>query len=125
MCLITRQKESCKAEEGIVCWKIVEWDNEHCEWTGLYYKTDSYEEGEILKSDKSISVFDCKVTHGLHTYADETEARIRLRYFNKAYNGEYCLVKCKIPMFSRFVKGIGENGLCCYVSERLKVVKFV
>lgn len=114
-----------RAFQRITCWKVVEWDNEHCEWTGPYYKTDSYVEGKMLKSNKNISVFDCKVTHGLHTYVDESDARIMLRYLNKVYMREHRLVKCKIPMFSRFIKGIGENRMCCYVSEKLKVVKFV
>ena len=114
-----------RAFRRITCWKIVGWDNENRIWTGPHYGTDSYVEGKILKSDKNISVLDCKVTHGLHTYADEAEARIKLRYLNKLHIGGYCLVKCKIPMFSRFIKGIGENGMCCYVSEKLKVIKFV
>jgi hypothetical protein len=114
-----------RAFRRITCWKVVEWNNEHCEWTGPYYGTDSYVEGKTLKSDKNISVFDCKVTHGLYTYVDESDARIMLRYLSKIHMREYRLVKCEIPMFSRFIKGIEEDRKCCYVSERLKVVKFV
>ena len=114
-----------RAFRRITCWKIVGWDNENRIWTGPHYGTDSYVEGKILKSDKNISVLDCKVTHGLHTYVEEAEARITLRHLNKLHYGEYRLVKCKIPMFSRFIEGIGENRMRCYVSEKLKVIKFV
>lgn len=109
----------------ITCWKIVEWDNKHCEWTGPFYKTDSYVEGKILESDKNISVFGCNVTHGLHTYADESDARIKLRHYNRSFYGEHRLVKCRIPIFSQYIEGTGEDGTRCYVSEKLRVVKFV
>lgn len=114
-----------RAFRRITCWKVVIWDNEHCEWTSPYYKTDPYVEGKILKSDKNISVFNNKVTHGLHTYVDEAEARIKLRYLNELHICECRLVKCKIPMFSHFIKGIGEDSKSCYVSEKLRVVNFV
>ena len=114
-----------RAFRRITCWKILEWDNENCIWTGPFYKYDSYVEGKMLKSDERIGLLCGMVRHGLHTYADESVTRIKLRYWNKHHIGEYRLVKCKIPMFSRFIKGIGEDGMSCYVSEKLKVVKFV
>lgn len=114
-----------RAFRRITCWKVVIWDNEHCEWTSPHYKSDPYVEGKILKSDKNISVFNNKVTHWLHTYVDEAEARIKLRYLNELHICECRLVKCRIPMFSRYIEGTGEDGARCYVSEKLRVVKFV
>ena len=110
----------------VTCWKAVEWDNEKCMWTGPFYGGDSYVEGKKLKSDKRIYVVDGVVYHGLHTYTDESCAfKLLSRLLVNRMMGNYRLVKCEIPRFSRYIEGADENGAPCYVSEKLKVVKFV
>lgn len=39
--------------------------------------------------------------------------------------GVFRVVECKIPRFARFIEGIGPDGKRQYVSEYLKVKKFV
>lgn len=121
-------KESAKIRRTfrkIECWKVVRWDSERGIYTAPIYDSDSYIEGNKLKSDKRIKIGYKIVTHGLHTYVTETDALDGLERFSKASCGELRLVKCRIPMFSRYIEGTDENGLRCYVSEKLKVVKFV
>jgi hypothetical protein len=110
---------------GITCWKVVEWDSKRGIWTGPFFAVDSYVEGKKLKSDKRIEVMYGYVSHGLHTYADESDARNCLNYMIKYTPGWFRLVYCEIPRFSRFIVGTGENRMRCYVSEKLKVIKFV
>ena len=110
----------------IQCWKVVVWDNEHSIWTGPFYKGDSYVEGKMLKSDKRIEVENNLVDHGLHTYADEFDARNCLKIMSRYRLGRYRLVCCEIPRFCRYIEGgKPSNGERCYVSEKLRVVKFV
>lgn len=108
----------------IHCWKVVEWDSLRCRWTGPYYDVDSYVEGKMLKSDERIKVEHEMVRHGLHTYADESDARKFLEFMTMNVSGRFLLVQCEIPRFCRYIEN-GEDGEHCYVSEKLKVVKFV
>lgn len=127
MCMVVKENVKIRrAFRRITCWKVVEWDNEKCMWTGPFYGTCSYVEGKKLESDKRIEVLLGVVRHGLHTFADESCASKMLkRMVDRGFSGNFRLVECKIPMFSRYIEGAGEEGARCYVSEKLKVVKFL
>lgn len=128
MCMIVNEGAKIRRTfRNVPCWKVVKWDSVRCIWTGPFYGGDSYVKGEKLKSDKRIKVSCGVVTHGLHTYADESDARHFLKSIGKTIPGVYSLMYCEIPRFCRYIEN--EKGLDfvthCYMSDMLKVVKFV
>lgn len=127
MCMyVNRGAKIRRSLRKVPCWKVVEWDSEHCIWTGPYYASESYVEGKMLKSDKRVKARFNHVEHGLHTYADKSDALIlknRMSFINR--HSRFRVIECEIPRFSRYIEGLGEDMDRCYVSERLKVVKFV
>ena len=129
MCLIVDKGAKIRRTfRKIQCWKVVEWDSKRGIWTGPFYAVDSYVEGKKLKSDKRIEVKYGFVSHGLHTYANESDARNCLNHMIKYTPGWFRLVYCEIPRFCRYIEnegGVVYVGEHCYVSERLKVIKFV
>lgn len=126
MCMLVETNAKIRrAFQKITCWKVVEWDSKRGIWTGPFYPCNSYVVGKVLKSDKHIKVAYEMVTHGLHTYADESDARVILNRINDFAPNKFRMVECEIPESSRFIEGETEEGARCYASERLKVVKFV
>ena len=110
----------------VPCWKVVEWDSERRIWTGPYCAGESYVEGKMLKSDKRVNVCFSHVEHGLHTYVDKSDAYILMKKMSFRYtHSRFRVIECEIPRFSRYIEGLGDDMARCYVSERLKVVKFV
>ena len=109
----------------IRCWKVVEFKSDRGVWTGPYYAFDSYLEGDVVRSNGRVNVEFGTVRHGLHTYADKSDALVVSNRMNKNHCGLFCVVECEIPRFVRYIEGFGYDGSRQYVSEMLKVIKFV
>ena len=128
MCMLVNEGAKIRRSfRKVPCWKVVEWDSVNCTWTGPIFSHVSYVKGKKLKSDECIKVKFGIVTHGLYTYADESDARKFLKSISKIIPDVYRLMYCEIPRFCRYIEN--EKGLDfvthCYASDGLKVVKFV
>ena len=140
MCMYVNECEKTRRLfRGVRCWKVVMYNPFSGKYISPHNGIVRYEVGKVsvMGRFRKIGVErdesgDYVVNDGLHTYADLYDARIAADSMNGCLtqSGKYVGIKfevmeCRIPAFSRFIKGRDLLKRVNYVSDRIKVIKIV